>query len=208
MKLPIAELAWAVLCVVGLTSPLNATLIQFVRLSNNSPSDLAAQLKVDVTDPGSDQVDFTFYNEVGTPSSITDVYFDDGTLLGIATIFSSSGVSFSQGASPMDLPGGGNASPPFQVTQGFSADSDPPASSNGVNSAVEWLTVRFNLINAKTVADTLSALADGSLRIGIHVQSIAPSGDSDSYITPEPSGALLTLLGVSMGGWRRRRSRI
>jgi hypothetical protein len=44
-----------------------------------------AQLFVELTDLGS-QVEFTFTNIGPDASSITDVYFDDGTLLGIAEI--------------------------------------------------------------------------------------------------------------------------
>ena len=163
-------------------------MLGFVNITNNNPGDAAigeAQLFVEVSDPGGDQVLFTFYNVGTEDSSIADVYFDDGSLLGIASIDDSHpGVSFSQGANPADLPGGNGISPPFEVTEGFSADSDPPAQPNGVNPG-EWLGILFDLQDGKTFADVLDDLATGALRIGIHVQGFA-SGGSESFINHPP----------------------
>ena len=113
----------------------HATTVSFYCISNNSATNCAtgaAQLSVDVIDLGS-QVQFNFYNSGPANSSIADVYFDDGSLLGIASLIDAddgiggdSGVDFSEGASPSNLPSANNASPPFQTTAGFSADSDPP----------------------------------------------------------------------------------
>ena len=72
-----------------------------------------SQIAVDVTAYGSNQVSFMFTNAVGKACSITDVYFDDGSLLGIADIDSSTGVSFSQLANPANLPDGNNGCPEF-----------------------------------------------------------------------------------------------
>ena len=103
-----------------------------------------AQLYVELSDLGS-QVEFMFTNIGPEASSIIDVYFDDGTLLGIASISNTlSLVEFSQLASPPDLPGGNNVSPPFATTAGFSADSDPPAQPLGVNPG-ESLGITFDL---------------------------------------------------------------
>src|SRR5512145_721995 len=96
--------------VVGFCTAASADVIGFFKLTNNGNEDVSAQLSVDVTAVGTDQVAFTFYNNVGIASSITDVYFDDGTLLGIASVTGSAGVDFSQLASPGDLPGGNLAS--------------------------------------------------------------------------------------------------
>jgi hypothetical protein len=182
-------------------------------VSNNSATDCAtgsAQLAVDVTGgPGGGQVSFTFTNSGPAASSITDIYFDDGTLLGIATITNGSGVSFSQGASPGNLPSGNLATPPFVATSGFTADSDPPAQPNGVNPG-ETVTITFDLQPGGTLQDVLDELADGTLRIGVHVQGFAYGGSESFVNTPLPEPGTLALLGVGVLGLgragRRRRS--
>ena len=181
--------------------------------NGNGCAALAPQLSVLVSDAGGNKVSFTFNNAGPIASSITDVYFEDGTLLGIASVTNGPGVDFSQGASPGNLPGGGAATPPFVATAGFTADSNPPTEANGVN-PLEFLTITFNLINGKTFADTIAALTgplgDGNdLRIGIHVQAIGTAGGSDSLVNtptprnpqgqvPEPTSVLL--LGTAFAG--------
>lgn len=180
-----------------------STTIGFYCITNNSPTNCAigeAQLTVTVSDPAAGQVLFHFKNLAGgSASSITDVYFDDGTLLGIASLTNGPGVSFAQDASPPDLPGGNSISPPFQVTAGFLADSNPPAQPNGVNPG-EWLKVFFNLQSGGTYNDVISELADGRLRIGIHVQGFA-NGGSESFVnTPVPVPAAVWLFGSGLLG--------
>ncbi|OHB86386.1 MAG: hypothetical protein A2V98_10300 [Planctomycetes bacterium RBG_16_64_12] len=188
----------------------------FYNITGNNMTNAAigeAQMFVTVSDAGSNQVLFKFDNTGPAASSITDVYFDNGTLLGIASLSSSgSGVDFSQGASPPNLPGGSSISPAFVTTTGFSADSDPPAQPNGVNPD-EWLGVLFNLQGGGAFADVISELGTGELRIGIHVQGFADGG-SESFVNtpviPLPPAFLLGLsllsgLGLVRGlGGRRR----
>jgi len=124
------------LALVSTAMPARADTYGFTCLTSTSPTDCAtgqSQLTVVVSDAGNGQVSFTFSNSGPNASSITDVYFDDGTLLAIASIVNGPGVSFSQGAAPSDLPGGQLASPPFHTTAGFLADSDAPVQINGVN---------------------------------------------------------------------------
>ena len=120
-----------------------------------------SQFKVLVQDAGSDAagnyVSFTFTNAVGNTSSITDIYFDDGTLLSLATVINGSGnVNFSQNADPTELPGNTLVTPTFTTTQGFSADST--ALPTGVNAATESVTIKFLLQDTLTYDDTISAL--------------------------------------------------
>jgi hypothetical protein len=198
----------------------NAVTFSFTNISSNSgasASQVASQLTVDVEDAGSNQVSFTFRNAVGIASSITDIYFDDGTLLGIASVTNSGGgVSFSEGASPGDLPGGNAVD--FNNSGGFfSADSNSPAAPNGVDSSTEWVRILFNLTNGQDFDDTIAAmnlsLANpgvdvlGGLRIGLHVQAIG--AQSDAFVntgTERPGqsvpdgGTTLVLLGSAMAG--------
>jgi len=207
---------FALALLVALSAPASAVTYNFTNITCNNVecAQLGSQLQMDVLSAGVvggvSYVDFKFTNNIGIASSITDIYFDDGTLLGISNITSSAGVVFAQGANPGNLPSGNNANPAFQTTAGFSADSSPPAAPNGVNTASEWVTITFALINGKTYADTLAALADGTLRVGLHVQAIGVAGGSDSFIhVPEPGfyGLLsMGLAGLGFFAMRRRRS--
>ena len=191
--------------------------ITFSRINkpDNAPQNPAAQLKVIMSDAGSNQIKFRFLNDVsnGIAASICDVYFADGPFLGISTINASAGVSFSQGAAPGHLPGGNLLNPEFQTTIGFSADSNPPVAPNGVNSSAEWLDISFDLINGKTFNDSVAALQSGALRVGLRAQAIGASGGSDSFyntgltLIPLPGTAAMGF--ACLGGLaavRRRRA--
>ncbi len=172
-----------------------------------------AQLFMDVSDTlVASQVLFEFRNTGLAASSLTDIYFDDGTLLGIAQVFNGIGVSFTPPAIPGNLPGANNASPAFQTTAGFSADSDNPPPINGVNPG-EKVGILFNLISGKSFADVVNALgiAGGAngLRVGVHVQSFGNDG-SESFINavspvPEAKQWLMMLLGISVIATRAMR---
>lgn len=183
----------------------------FAPVTNNNLVDAAngvAQLSVEVDPDGPNKVKFTFRNTGPAPMSITDVYFDDGTLLGIAAIIGMPGVSFAQNATPPNLPGGNTLSPAFLTTAGFSADSNPPVQPNGVNPG-ETLVIQFNLIGGQGYADTINALntPGDHLRVGIHVQGFA-GGGSESFVNTVPTpGALALLAGGAMLAPRRRRPR-
>ena len=188
--------------------PAQAVTFGFYNITGNNADDAAigeAQLFVDVTDPSGEenllatQALFTFRNIGPDDSSICDVYFDDGTLLGIASIDNSSlGVSFSQDADPGNLPGGNTVSPVFETsTEPFfamplSADSDPRVQPNGVNPE-EYLGILFDLQSDGTFADVLTELQDATLRIGIHVQGFAliegeEEEGSESFINTDEEG--------------------
>ena len=120
-------------------------------------------------------------------------------------------MSFALGASPANLPGGNTLINPFVTTAGFSANSAPPILANGVNTASEWVNIRFNLIAGQTFADVIAALNSGvDLRIGIHVQGQG-TGQSNSYVTliPLPTGlwaGAAGFAGLAGMAWLRNRS--
>ena len=198
------------LSVVVAFSQAQAATFGFGCITNTSSANCTtgeSQLFVDVTDVGSNQVLFTFTNTGPNDSSIADVYFDDGTLLGIALIDNSSaGVSFSQDASPGNLPGGNMVG--FTTTAGFLADSDAPVQPNGVNQG-EYLGITFDLQSGVTYADTINALQLGTdLRIGIHVQGFSDGGSESFVNTVVPVPAAVWLFGsglIGLVGFARRR---
>src|SRR5262245_3661787 len=169
-----------------------------------------AQLQVELTSgPAGNQVSFKFTNTGADAASITDVYFDDGAFLdAIASILDGTGVDFEGGASPSKLPGAKDANPNFVAD--FSADSEPAVEANGVNPGEE-LTVIFDLDGGVTFQNVVDAIANGSLRVGVHVQGFASEG-SESFVTsnnvPEPEVALMFgvgLLGLAL--WNRHYER-
>ena len=197
----------------GMAQTASAAIYNFDCYTNNSATDCAileAQATVDVTQTG-DTGTFTFLNVVGQPMSITDVYITDGTILsGTFDITESSGVSFSEGASPGHPPGSD------LKTWDFTADADAKGggvASNGIDAASEWLTITASLF---TGVNLLNAIDSGLVRIAIKTQAFASGGseagevclgDCEPTLIPVPAALplfLTGLLGFGILGRRRR----
>jgi hypothetical protein len=223
----------ALLLVLSIQMPANAALgdnISLAFYNITTPAvpadelDGETNLSLLVTDVGSNRVSFKFTNNSNF-SSLTDVYFDSGPLASIFSITSSTGVSFSAGSAPPNLPGGNSVTPPFDGSA-LTADANNPPPANGVqNSDVtgEQLTVTFNLLSGKTWNDVLTSMAlpgfpvetpaNSWLRVGVRVQSFQ-TGNSASFINnpvtpvPEPESYALLLAGLALVGQiSRKRAR-
>lgn len=194
-------------------------------LENNSGvcETVASQIHVEVTESAeAGWVNFTFTNEIGIQSSVTDLYFDaTGFLTTMKIVGESAGVNFTAGsASPPDVPGGGSAIPPFEVSSSLVADSDPPAEANGINALGESLTISFQMSSGIDFSQVIAALdlgpnTDEGIRIAAHVQGVGINGQSDAMICctggddvfPSPEPASMMLFGIAALGaaYRLRR---
>lgn len=174
-----------------------------------------------------DKVLFVLTNSGSDASRISEVYFDDGALLGITDLIDSDdnsalvpsawNVDFSEGsASPPELPAGNTIG--FETTAGFLADTDSGqgGAAKGVDPGEE-LGVIFDLQGDLTVLDVIASMNDAqasglTLNIGVHVTGFA-SGGSEGFVTnlpevPEPTSLAIWGLGVlGLAGVRRRRKK-
>ena len=157
---------------------------------------------------GAGTASFKFHNQSNSTFlpgvSITDVYFDDGTLLDINSIENGAGVSFTPIATPGELPGANLLVPPFVTTGQFSSDSNPPPPKNGVEPG-EWVTIKFDLMGGGTLADVIDELNDGTLRVGIHIQSFPDKSSESAVNVPEPATVALLGIGALFMLKRKRR---
>ncbi len=206
MKIRLAYVFSIVLASILFATTANAAMFTFENITNNNAVDAAigeAQLGVEVLDEGGGVVSFRFFNVGPEDSSITQIYFDaDGSsLLSIAGLVEGPGTDYSIGGAPPNLPGANNADPDFQVSMGFLATPDAPVQPNGINPGEE-LTINFNV--GASFDDILAELADGTIRMGIHVQGFA-SGGSESFVngggpSPVPLPAAVWLFGSALLG--------
>ena len=80
----------AVVALLGLSSTAAAaplTITTWDRITNNASANVGSQLWAEMTDLGAGHVEFQFKNSVGTPSSVTQIYFDDTTPLSFLGAF-------------------------------------------------------------------------------------------------------------------------
>lgn len=216
------HLCLALFLVGILSSASRADMFGFTRIEpSNAQEDIAAQLSVDVTPVGSDQVLFTFGHDSGiggtpTGATIAQIYFDDDVPI-LASLVQIRDyqydpvlypeVDFKVGANPPVLPGGQNVNPTFVVDLRYGADS--PAPQWGVDPG-ESVGLVFNIVSGSSFDDVIESILLGDLRIGLHVISIDPDGKSDAFVNntvpvPVPGAVVLGSLGLGFAEWLRRR---
>jgi hypothetical protein len=223
--------ALAVLALLLIPMIAQATFIDygFQRITSNNAENVAGQFRLRIYDATQanaafgglgltgNQVLFTYTNTAAIASNITEIYVDDGTIGSLSSLHNSLGgfTNFNPAPplNPGNLPSGNNVDPDFVATEAFSADtaSGPPA--NGINEAADILGIVYNTSGGLTGVD--DDIADGSIRVGLHVRSIGAAAESDSFINtggptiiedpiPEPSTiillgfGLLSLVGITV----------
>ncbi len=168
----------------------------FDGLSNNEVVNTAIgedQLAVEVSDEGSGKIRFSFYNEGTQDAVIAEIYFDDNSngsgdvLEAIDSIEDNppSVIFTDEDVKPPNLPAGQEAIPPF--VQDFSIGAENPSPAKGVSPGEE-VGVIFTLKAGVDFADAIAAILGQNLRIGLHVQAIGDSGNSESFLSTEPGG--------------------
>ena len=189
----------AAAALAGVGDAAQAVTIGFTRITNNGSPDIAAQLTAELVDLGSGQIKFTFMNDLPAPatpvaSHITKILFENGggslgALTGLLDADDGAGgdpnVDFSAPANNGVLPGGNGPPVNFVAAPRLSADADSPAGTGGNGVDVgETLGIFFSLAPFAAFSQVTGDLADGGLRIGMHVQGITGSnGFSDGFIS-------------------------
>jgi hypothetical protein len=220
MKRALAVVAFLLVCSVGLQAGIDYSF--FCITSTGSDAQIGVdQLSVEVSDAGiilfegqnRNSVAFTFTNVGDDASVISEIYFDDGSLLERATITSSAGVSFrtiyeGKGkdgpVNPDNLPGGNNVDPDFEATSMFSVEPENPQPNNGVGPD-EWVAITYVLKENMSYSDIIDELNDGvDLRIGMHVIAF-DSGSSESFVNNVPEPTTLAILGLGVLFLKRRK---
>jgi hypothetical protein len=216
MCVSVALVVISMMCVADVCASLDMEMYGFGCITNNSATNADIgqyQITVEVSDEGTDGgfnlVGFKFINEGPADCVITEIYFQDGSILGFASIDESlSGVDFKEdevgSISPKNLPGGKSIDPQFIATTAFSIEPLNPEPEWGVEPG-EWVEIVYSLQSGKTYANIIEELNDGDLRIGTHVQAFG-NGGSESFVNvPEP--ATMALLGLGGLLLRKKRNR-
>jgi hypothetical protein len=154
---------------------------------------------------------FKFFNMVGAPSSVEQISIDG--LSGFSKL-TGSGTNFVEANSPnpKNLPGGNTANPAFVADFTYEAVADnglgftgkPQAGINAPGETMEFYkAVSYN--------DTIASMANGSLRIGLHVIAFE-NGNSATYLNnltpvPEPHAWAMMVAGLGLLGARAFRRR-
>jgi len=202
-----------VLVVFFLSTEARAATFGFYNVTGNDLADAAAgeaQLTVDVTDPGSDQVLFTFHNEGSYNMFINEIYFYDGKL-SFDSIINSLGTSYSVVDEPPftgnpGLAGYKNQTP---LSLFLATEADSPGTGGGGIDPGDSLQIFLNIKDPFDFEEILGDIGSSRIVVGIHVQGMGWDTDTDGsegfVTTPVPGALLLGMLGMSVAGMKLRK---
>ena len=194
-------------------------------VEGNASEDLSSQLGLEVVvDPSdSTKVLFKFTNDVGTSSSVMEIYFEqaleDWIDLDTMAIDSQTGGTttpdFDAGSAD---PGGPPGLSGFTVGNMnlAAADAGEGGPTKGINESGDEVVISFDFADDATLAGLVAALnsaTQSDALLAVHVTSIGSSENSDTYFTgietPEPTSIVLlgsALMGLVFVEKRRRRA--
>ena len=167
----------------------------FQQITSNGNTNVGSQLTLKAEQSGGKAL-FTIANIGPTASFVRNVYFDwTAPSLSPMSVGADSGVGvkFNAGGSPGNLPAGNAVG--FSADQAFSANS-AGTGKEGIDPG-EWATFTGTL-GAGGFQAVFDALTAGSLRVGLHVQGIAPQGGSESYVNWAGAGGDPALLALPL----------
>jgi len=202
MQLASAKLLGCILALLLLTvvaQPAKAGYsVTFARQTSNGTQDVAGQLRLTIEDQGGSNVRFVFRNVGPVASRISEIYFDDGSLIGSAfTLNNGIGVDFQMGGNPATPPGISGFDATVNLVLRSQAAKNAATGIDQLTAASntdEFLNYNFALINNQKFADVITSLqiaqtggwnvdTTGGLRIALHVKSIGKLSNSDSFLS-------------------------
>lgn len=179
-------------CLIGI--PAHAELFIFGQITGGNSSLCSDAFLMDVTQQDG-QALFTFTNNCDNGGVLSRIYIKENDLITFNSIYDQSeGVSFSDpDYKNAMLPGGKDLG--FTPQNTYAIQADPARPKNGLHYQ-DFVSILFDLNGDVLFSDVINTISNGTLAVGLHVQSM-PGGASASFAaTAIPEPATLMLLGI------------